>query len=398
MDLLIPSVSAIIAAILGVFLSTWFLRSKLWVSISSVERDDTILVNIPEKTMELVQRCYYNVGITKMQIPLHELISAHKQTAGLIGSIEDSIKILNSFNRNLISTDDKEKYTSSLLSNYLIRMRIGNELLAGSLPLPNILELDNEKENTPVILSDDFTDPENENKGIVFYIKNGSYSINFGNNFIGNIVKGRIKTLNKIIQYFMNPYLNDIIEFIRKELQNDLDLIDEIQQNISNLIHSRKLKVNVKISNIGGKPANIDPYGILKIRSIGEPVKPIIVIIQDYHVYEPGSTEFPKMMEVIEGLAKNQGISTTRTPSTMKSIPEYIVVKPGDLIDVELVTMNPIDDDSIIASLEAGYLPCQIILKRVDRKYLTYFKSKEQTMGYKVSDKKMKELEKMSKK
>ena len=179
-------------------------------------------------------------------------------------------------------------------------------------------------------------------------------------------------------------------------MQADVHILYDLNESLKKLIHSRRLKVQVKISNTGGSPANIEPFGILKINSGGKPIKPLLISVQNYRVYEAGVEELPRMMQILEDMAKKQGVSSIRTPSTVKQIPEYIVIKPGDLVDVELISIYSIEDSSIITALESGILSSQVILKQADGRRSKFVKSEYQVMGLNISSDKRNELEKMA--
>ena len=103
-----------------------------------------------------------------------------------------------------------------------------------------------------------------------------------------------------------------------------------------------------------------------------------------------------RMMDIVEGFAKKQGVQPARTPSAYKAMPEYVVVKPGTLVSVELATIDLIEDDNLVTALENGMLSCQLILRRSGKKFMGTIKSKDLIMGTGLSKEKRNELISMS--
>ena len=73
-ELIIPAIAAVFAAGLGVFLTNWYKRSKPWIGISSINRDDSSFVGIPKKVIELYdQSISYYLSPLRKKEPLYKL-------------------------------------------------------------------------------------------------------------------------------------------------------------------------------------------------------------------------------------------------------------------------------------------------------------------------------------
>lgn len=398
-NIILTATFTIIAAIIGALLSRWFLRSKIWLNITSIDQDDTVLIDLSPEIIKLSHTSHYRtVQLSGSQVPLHEVISTYTNSSVVLKLLKESLDKLNDFDKKLdnktVGQEDKIKDLTELFSDNLINQILEGKISNGTLPLPDKLDID--VSTMPLVVSEEFTKPENQTKGLIVYGKQNSFSIRLGDGLIGNVVLNRTRIFNQIIQYFVEPYIKKVINTIIEEIKSDIHIIYDLNEKLKELLHSQRLKVKVKISNTGGTPVNISPFSILKINSGGKAINPILISAQNYRSYEAGVEDLPRMMQIMEGMAKKQGVKSIRTPSTEKHIPEYIVIKPGDLVDVELISIDPIEDRSIITALESGILSSQVIMKRADSVLNKVIKSEYQTMGLKINPDTRKDLLKLA--
>ena len=83
------------------------------------------------------------------------------------------------------------------------------------------------------------------------------------------------------------------------------------------------------MTNIGGSPETIEPYGLLRLQSAGKTIDPMLVAVQDYRMYEAGMEDLPRMMGYMEGLAEKQKVEIPQSSQRERGIPEDIVIRPS---------------------------------------------------------------------
>ena len=351
--------ATVVAGVIGVLLANWYNRAKPWLGLSIIQRDDRNLVTIPEHLSEITMRCHWTEALETKAISLHKLIKFLNEAEEDTSFLRSSLDSITDFEKeHTIDFPDNRRNKSKLIK--LLENRTFFSALIGmfrrdSLSLPKELQ---PASKVPILKGSDFTEKETP----VFIIQTTSARLllNPGRAPISADKIERTKILGKILQFWIEPYLSQIVAQVKDEMRSDLQDLLEIREQIHGIISSRKLLVGARIINSGGKPVHIKPFAVLQLRSGGKPVSPVVVVVESYRTYEAGIEDYDQMIGLLESIAEKQGVSAPRTPQGQKGIPEYVVVKPGEVVAVELVTEEPISDESIVASLENGMLSVRL--------------------------------------
>lgn len=399
-EILIPAVAAILAAFIGVFLSNWYKRGKPWIGISSIDRDDSTLVEVGDDVIELYHSSTYFNGIPIRQYePLYKLKNQVIEVSNAKTMFEETFTMIDSFlkkaKEGYLSELEKRQALSILLSNQFFMSTLQFLNKTNNLPLSVEESQQLNTEQKSLLKLEKYEDKTNKQFGVILYGDKTRFYITID----GIITEESIKRTHKLGAILSSFSLNEILpilEYMKTYLNNEIQISLNIGDKINRLIISRRLMVKVKVSNTGGTPVHIEPYGLLKVKSSGKPVPPMIIEVAKYNSQEPGAEELSKMMQIFEGMASKMGIESSFSPSSLKTSPEYIIVNPGALIEIELYTIGQIEDSQIVNALESGILSSQVILKKANSKKNNIIKSDYQTMGVTISQEKINELELLS--
>lgn len=388
--------AGIVAVVLGVLLTRWYQRSKSWVGITSISRDDRFMVKIPERLKELGGKSGFLPSIHEEEVPLRSLIDLKVKLTYVMKGIRIGLQKCEDFRNflmtNVVDIGMRRKGLLSFLYDEIL-MAVMNQMNAsGALPLPS--QLPDTKELVPVAKAHDFTTADRQRSffridfsGVQFNIWAGSAGVPVSDDAIE-----RARLLGQILQYYIEPHLSNIVSKIYDRLQSELNMVIEVEGLIDSLMKSRELVVRVQVSNKGGSPVYIEPFGLLKIKSAGKKFEPIGLSIFDARSFEHGMDQEARMLDLVERMAEKQGVKGSRVRIEDRAFKEYVVVKPGDLVRVELISSEPVKDPAIIQLLEEGILSCQIMLREAGKKWRPWLQSEMITLGTRISEEKWDEL------
>lgn len=385
---------AVLAAIIGSLFTMWLQRSQPWIGLISVDRDDTHLIQISQEIIKLTNENQWirNEFKLKETEPLYKLFEYTEYLDNLIKGMREALDALGNLEQLMKQKDPKvdeqKEVIEKLLSSSIIKFALEFMIQRDELPLPTDVEVP--PSSLPILRSEE-NSPFGE---FVVYGAKGTY---YFRQIRGNNTLQKVRLAIKIFQHFLSPSLLEMAQSLKYEIQQEHQKLLEIRERLKDAVSSRNLIIKAQIANMGGSPEHIEPFGILKIKSAGKPINPSLVSVRRFSVFEPGTEEVDRMAEVIEGLAKKQGVQISRTPNSHKTMPEYVVVKPSTLVSVELVTIDLIEDDNLVNALENGMLSCQLILIRSGKKFFKTLASKDLVMGTGLSQDKRDELMKSSK-
>jgi len=396
LEIILTVIATILAALLATYLTNWYKRPKPWIGISSIDRDDSSLVSIPEEIRELSDKCHWTDTLEENE-PLYKVLLLKDSLTQSIKTINEVLNDLVEFetiiNKNTLSLDEKRRAIQLLVSNSQIRSILISMNLRHSLPIPTTFSpTDNDIQ---VLKFDEIDDPQSKEKGIMINFEDRRYFLTAGSGLVGPENIKRTKQLSQVLTYFLTDYLKQIIVDVKREVTNDKHILLDINDKIQTIIKSRNLIIKAKISNLGAKPLHIKPFGLLRIKSSGKNIKPMIIEVKGFRLSEAGMDEMPRLFQLIEGLALKQGVQSSRTPKLIKDMPEYIIINPGTLGEIEFGLINESLEDSVISALETGILGSQLIVWRADNN--KFIKSGFQTMGLRLSDEERHFLENQSK-
>ena len=264
-----------------------------------------------------------------------------------------------------------------------------------NLPLNTLESVQIDQENDSLLKLEKYEDKTNKQFGVILYGEKTRFYITIE----GIITEEALKRTHKLGVILSSFSLNEIIPILdsmKNYLNNEIHLTMNLKDKINNLVISRRLMIKVKVSNTGGTPVQIEPYGLLKVKSSGKPIKPMIIEATKYSTQEPGTEELSRMMQIVEGMASKMGVESSFSPSSFKASPEYIIVNPGTMVEIELYTIGQIDDSQVVSALESGILSSQVILKKANSKRNNIIISDYQTMGMTISEEKINELKLLS--
>jgi len=396
--ILITSISAVVAAILGVLLTVWVKRSKPWLGVTSINRDDRHLVPVGEQLRLLVNNCRWVHSGIREHTPLQRLVEVYNDAEWGIDCCKDSLDKIGRFAKAIEegfgSETQKREALKSFLKNDIIIQVLSAITRRGLLALPDHLDIDPNAK--PLLLGDDLTKPEMEEKGFLLYAEDERVFLRAGPGTVGREILKRFKVLGEVFQYFVDQYIPVVLEGLKVHIQKDLQSVLEIKERLGDTIKSRKLVVRAQIANLGGSPEQIEPFGVLKLSSGGKPVEAVLVAVRDFRVYEAGMESVPRMVQLVEGMANKAGVESARTAPDDESGPGYIVAKPGDIVQVELTTLTPIEDSSVLDALEAGMLGCKLILRRANRGVRKWLVSNSIVLGEAVNQERENELRRIA--
>ena len=92
--IMIPAAAAIIAALLTVFLTRWHARSRPWVGLSSIQRDDRFLVHLPSEVVELLSKF---IDLESRSVPLRVLLDTFDSISDSVPAIKSTIEVIDTF-------------------------------------------------------------------------------------------------------------------------------------------------------------------------------------------------------------------------------------------------------------------------------------------------------------
>ena len=297
-ELIIPAIAAVFAAGLGVFLTNWYKRSKPWIGISSINRDDSSFVGIPKKVIELYdQSISYYLSPLRKKEPLYKLKDEENRMSELLEKFNETLSIINGIEqklqRDIRTQSEKEEVLVALLKDDVF-MRLLQFL--NSIGKFSNIHLDDDSKNsktkdfqydnsthsnsTDIQLDDDSTNNNNILRVESFYdqTRNEGGAILYGlrSRFMITVSGGitmdtlqRTSNLALIFSTFHGGKIAKILNQIKLYLNKEIEFTKSIKTSLSELITSRKLLIKVKISNLGGSPINIEPYGLLNIKPSG---------------------------------------------------------------------------------------------------------------------------------
>lgn len=385
-DAILTAAAALLAAFLGVICTNWYNRPRPWLGLSSVDRDDTSLIEIPNEVTEISEVCNWTSSV-KNQITLYQLKEYKDNIAETIVSMKtlsrDISDILPILNKDVQTDGEKIEIVRTILGNRLIRQIVESNLQRGAFALPNSIE----KTSPSLFKTEEVLDSgEVSEKGIVLYNQAHKFVLVAGKGFVLQDTIDKTRQLAEVFNKFQVEYIKKIIDIVNSELQIDIQHCYDLEKSLSSLLKSRKLKVKAKLSNLGAKPIHIHPFGLLQIFTASDKkVDPLTIKAVGYRLNGAGMEEFPRMIQLVEGLANKQGVVSSRTPADIKDVSEFIIANPGTLVEIDFTTLEEnVLDESTISALEEGVLSSQIIIIRADNG--KQIKSQVQTSGVGISN------------
>ena len=371
--IIIPAGAAILASLLTVFISRWFVRSRPWVGISSIQRDDRFLVQIPEELIASIEEYW---KLNSRNVPLKRLLQIYDELTDLIPKIKTSLEIIDEYQKNAVNRQRKDLII--LLENSIFWSQLNRLNRRFALPIPESIVDDDIQ---PLLESADFTQNNIEEPSFLIETNKKKLVLVAGSGMTSAKTINNTRILGHVIKYWIEPYFSNIVGVARKKIQEDLHHFLELKERLSDLIMTRKLLINARIVNLGGEPEHISPYGMLNLLSGGIRIEPIPVVIDSFTTYEPGMEELGHVINLVENIAAKQGVGSTRVRSQDSSTPEYIVVRPGDEVAIELVTELPVNDNIVIEAIQKGMLSARLILERSNKKINKWIYTKPLVVG-----------------
>ncbi len=394
MELIITCAVAVVAATLGALVTHWLKSSKPWLGIIAISRDDRQLVTVSTELQNLTQDCNWLKGIERSEVPLRTLVDLKEKIQELLHGLKSSLKLAEDFEESLRSDDLPNNELRTSLVTFLADEMVLSSLLGmfrrQTLPLPEESSL--QLPEQPLLEGNDLTKEGHNEKLYVVDVDDGKILIRPGTVYAGQAALSRTRALGHILQYGLQDHLRAIVSAVAKDSQADFQRCLEIKERLADTIQARRLMVRAQITNMGGSPEHLEPFGILRVHTTGKPVAPIIVSVQKAEIYEPGFDMIPSMLDLMEGMARKQGVQSARIAPGQKDEPIYVVVKPGDVVECELSTIEPVEDAEIFAALQNGMLSCELVLRRSGRKRRKWVTSARQILGFQISSEKREEL------
>jgi hypothetical protein len=408
-DSISKSIPLILGALSGASITAWFNRSQIWIGLKSVKRCDSHLVKIEPELIDLINQVWGQHSIKESQITIKKLEEYRDKNKSGLEKNREAYKILsealNKLSSNLDNNREKCQLIALLLNNEYCR-NILHEFTLDSYfcfsdeTLSIIKNIENENEE--VIYIECFIDPNNSlaktKKG--FVIKNENPRINY--KFYSPIEFTDKKTLNdinvvcKILQYFIQPGIKDIFESIKQHTNKQIEILEQIENKLKDKIKkSHNFIIEAHISNLGGKPEQIDSYGLLEIKSGGDKIDPIKVCIQNYKPFEAGIEDISRLVKINEQFINQQTNGALEIPPISNNSPIYAVINPHQSVSIELESIDTIKDERIITWLEQGVLSSQLHMRRSNKNLfnrIKWFSSQELIMGTILNDDRKKEL------
>ena len=369
----IPAAAAILASLLTVFISRWHSRSRPWVGISSIQRDDRFLVQLPDEVVGLLSS---TMDIDSRNVPLKTLLRVSDSVTESIPVIKATIEHVDDYQKN--AKNRQRKDLIALLENSIFWRQLNSLNRRSYLPLPQTID---ENETKPLLESADFTESNTEEPTILIETNNKRLLLVAGSGMLSNKAISNTKALGHVIKNWIEPYFSQIVEIVKQEVQNDLHQYLELKDRLKDLIMTRRLLINARIVNLGGEPEHISPFGMLNLHSAGRKIDPIPIVIDSFKTYEPGMDEMDRMISLIEGLADKQGVKSARLSKRDSTTPEYVVVRPGDVIAIELITEHPVNDNAVVDALQKGMLSAELLLERKNKKIKKWIFTKPLIVG-----------------
>lgn len=378
---------AILAAGLGVSLANWYNRSRPWVALASIRRDDRDLVYIPAEIQPLLSRV---LGSQNAGVPLRKLIDGLEAVDAMIPRRKRALQRLT----NVIGDSQRDFETiTDVIEDSVVWQTLSYLNNSAELRLPS--EPPAPPDQTALLRAADLTQEGRDDRLFLIETKEKRLILLPSQTPVPEDFFERTRALGQILQFWVEPAISDILRQVQDEIQRELQNDLERRERLKELISSRKLIVAAKVVNLGDEPLHVSPYGMLVIKSGGREIAPIPVVIESFEVYEPGIEEMIKAVDLIEHLAKRQGVQGAAVRQG-ENVPEFVVAKKGDLITADLVTETPIDDEGIVNAMEQGMLSVQLLLRTAGRRgrWLT---TQRLVMGMTQSDQERTELLKRAK-
>lgn len=379
------SLAAIAAAAVGALVTFWLQRSKPWVAITSIHRDDSQLVEVPEDVISAVNGSpWFNVQLHE-EVPLRRVIRVERRASWAIGCCKEIIAAIDGVTSEVRSGADRLTVASKLAS--LVGMGTFRAVVeslndGGRLSYPSELEVPDTQQ--AFFKSEEILSDKGHTKAVLLLDGSGKrYAIEAGRT---RETIERTKKLGVILQFGLEPGLSDVLATVRETLQGELQSALEVRERVQDLIRTRRLIVRSQVTNTGGAPENIEPFGVLRLRGAGRKIDPMILAVRESRVYEPGMDELPRMIQAIEAMAQKQQVEIAGSSQTERGVPEYVVVKPGNIVQVDLVTLEPVADEQVAAALDGGMLSCELVLRRAGRRLTRWVVSGRQVLGDSLND------------
>ncbi|MFH1893982.1 MAG: hypothetical protein ABIK83_15020 [Candidatus Zixiibacteriota bacterium] len=395
----IPIVGAVVAAMIGVLLGYWLRRSKPWAGIVSITRNDTDLVVVPiEFTAVYARRSAGEVQIQRL--PLRRLVKINEDSKtnsdGAKRALELFREARGKLENDACDQETKRKALRSLLGDDAIFGNISYLCRGGQFALPADVEAAGD--TTSLIQAEDCTADESNDKAYVFYVDHGRAVLRPGDGPVGQQQLARIRTFGQVIQHLVQPHFSQLLDAVEREISEDLQRYVELRDRSSELIKGRNLIVRVQVTNTGGSSEHFSAHALLQLRGGGRSLSPVIATIRSSRLHEPGYEDVQHMVGVIDGIAAKQGVEAPTERSGARSTPQFVVVKPGDTIEIDLHTSGLSQQESAITALEQGMLGARVILERLTKKRFKWLKTDWTVLGETISEDKKNELDALAKK
>lgn len=391
-------VGAIIAAVLGAFFGSWLRRSRLWAGIVAISRDDSDYVLIPS---ELVAT-YLRRPVEHSQpdrVSLRRLRKMHEDSKS---SAEVARRALDRFREAKAKLDDRNvdsetKGTTlrAILGDSSIFSNISFVCRAGLLAFPTPLRVSGEASS--VVQAEDCTTGESGEKAYVFYVGQGAKVVlRPGPGPVGQQMVTRIRNIGLVIEHKLEPHFSHLMDAVEQEISGDLQRFLELRDRTADLIKSRNLVVRVHVTNTGGTPEHLGSHALLQLRGGGRSLRPVLASVRANRLHEAGLQDVQHMLEVIDGIAEKQGVETPGERKTAKGEIQFVTVKPGDTVEVDLYTEGLVEQEHVISALEQGMLGACVVLERMGRRWRRWLRTDWMVLGETISEQKKRELEELA--
>ncbi|GMV05702.1 MAG: hypothetical protein AMXMBFR53_19790 [Gemmatimonadota bacterium] len=382
----IPALASVVAIVIGGFLGHLLARSRPWAGIVAISRNEAELVSVPAEFMAVYTgRSVQEVGADRLTLKkLYEIRKdASDNAEGAKRALEACNAAIARFEATGLSQDEKKEAIYSFIGNSSIWSNLNHLMRFGRIPLPDKLDDDIRAAEPLVQVEDATTSPGNQ--AVVVYGKTGKNLLVPGSGPYGDVALERLRKVGNIIQYFHQPWIGRVARAIAEEIESDLKRYLRLREGVDDLIQERNLVIRVHVTNVGARPEHIGSHGLLLLSSGGRPVKPIVVAVKDARLYEPGLEQLDHTVAVAEAMAVKQGASVPERVSPIGATAQFSVVSPGTVVQLELHTIEPIEDRAVIQALQDGMLGTRVVLERVGRRWGKWLRTDVLVLGESLS-------------
>jgi hypothetical protein len=393
-------IGAVVAAVVGAFFGSWLRRSHPWAGIITISRDDSDLVAVPADLVATFLRRPLE-QVQSQRMPLRRLRQLHeeaKTSADVAGRVLDRFRDARTkIEDRRADVDTKSRMMRAILGDSSIFSNISYVCRTGQLALPASVQVPDG--SARLVQAEDCTSDASSEKAYVFYVDQGAKAVlRPGDGPVGQQMLMRIRNIGLVIEYQLEPHFSLLMSAVEREINADLRRFAEIRDRTADLIKSRSLVVRVHVTNTGGTPEHLGAHALLQLRGGGRPLQPVIATVRASRLHEAGFEDVQHMIDVVEGLAAKQGVEAPGERKTAKGGTQYVVVKPGDTVEVDLYTEGLVDQEHVISALEQGMLGARVILERMGRRWNRWLSTDWMVLGEAINEQKERELQELAQK